>query len=80
MSKFYYNSFLYFNQNIRDDIALEFGLDCNLLNDIALYYNNLYHDNHFDAFIELDYAINHYRDELQKYYELENLINDSLIH
>jgi|LakMenEpi02Apr12_1017379.scaffolds.fasta_scaffold01265_2 hypothetical protein len=74
MNLFYYNRFLSFKQNIRDEIANEFAIKSKLLEDIALYYNNINHDNSMEAHIDLDYAIIHYKEELDRHDELERWI------
>jgi len=74
MNIFYYNRFLSFKQNIKDEIANEFGIESKLLEDIALYYNNINHDKNINAYIDLNYAIKHYKEELDRHEELERWI------
>lgn len=76
MNIFYYNRFLSFKQNIRDEIAKEFGIDSKLLEDIAIYYNNTNHNISMNPHIDLNYAIKHYKEELHRHEELEKLIMD----
>jgi len=74
MNLFYYNRFLSFKQNIRDEIANELGIESKLLEEIAIYYSNTNHDNSIDAYIDLNCAIKHYKEELDRHEELERWI------